>query len=304
MKYEMRVPVPKKFWRLTYASRIRLWGVFFVMPTILFFVIFKYGPMLWAFRLSFMSYSMVTKPKHTGLYNYISIFHDPIFIQALKNTIVYIIGSTVGIAVVGLGLALIINLKIRGSRHFMVGMFLTNMVPVLACCLVWKHLFHPYGLVNQLLSQFGFGRIDWLTSNATAMSAIIIVTIWRFAPYFMIIYLAGLLSIPKEYYEAAAIDGANAISQFWHITLPQLLPIVFFVFVVSGLLSARIFLLPFVITNGGPGGATRVLSMLVYETGFEYMKMGRAATISVVLFSILLVFTIIQMLMFLRKEEQ
>jgi len=221
MKYEARVPVPQKRWRLGYASRIRLWGAFFVLPTILFFILFKYGPMLWAFRLSFTSYPMVTKPKYIGIYNYISIFHDPIFIQALKNTIVYIAGSTVGITIVGLGLALIINLKIHGNRHFMSGMFLTNMMPILACCLVWKHLFHPHGLVNQLLSQLGFGRIDWLTGNATAMSAIIIVTVWRFAPYFMIIYLAGLMSIPKEYYEAAAIDGANAFVQFRHITLPS-----------------------------------------------------------------------------------
>jgi ABC-type sugar transport system permease subunit len=164
-------------------------------------------------------------------------------------------------------------------------------------------MFNPYGLVNQLLHVFGAGRIDWLTSSATVMPAIIIVTVWRFAPYFMVVFLAGLLAIPSDYYEAAQIDGANAIRRFWHITLPQLSPIVYFVIVVSGLLCARIFLMPYIITDGGPGNATRVLSMLVYETGFSYLKMGRAAAISVVLFVISLLFTVGQMHFFARSEE-
>jgi ABC-type sugar transport system permease subunit len=112
-----------------------------------------------------------------------------------------------------------------------------------------------------------------------------------------------LLAIPDEYYEAASLDGAGPLRRFWHITLPQLSPIIFFVVVVSGLLCARIFLMPFIITGGGPGNATRVLSMLVYETGFSYLKMGRAAAISVVLFAIALAFTLGQMRLFARGEE-
>lgn len=294
---------PKKRWELTYRTRIRFWGVFFVLPTLVFFMIFKYGPMIWAFWLSFTSYDMVHTPRFIGLYNYTSIFEDPIFLQALKNTLVYIVGCTTAITVVGLGLAMAINSGIRGSRQYMSGMFLTNIMPILACCLVWRFLFHPHGLVNQMLSHLGFGRIDWLTDSATAMPAIIIVTVWRFAPYFMVVYLAGLLAIPKEYYEAAAIDGANAFSRFKNITLPLIAPIMFFVVVVSGLLCARIFLMPFIITGGGPAGATRVLSMLIYETGFSYLKMGRAAAISVVLFVIVMVFTIMQMRIFMKTEE-
>ena len=185
----------------------------------------------------------------------------------------------------------------------MTAMFLTNLMPIIAVCLVWRFLLHPYGLVNQLLQPFGAGRIDWLTSSSTAMPAIIAVTVWRFAPYFMIVFLAGLLAIPSEYYEAAHIDGAGALRRFWHITLPLLAPIVFFVVVVSALLSARIFLMPFIITGGGPGNATRVLSMLIYETGFSYLKMGRAAAISVVLFAIMLVLTSLQMRIYMTHEE-
>lgn len=288
---------------INYRWRIRLWGMAFVMPTILFFLVFKYGPMLWAMGLSFTTYDMMRPPRWVGLENYASIVRDPIFRAALLNTLVYITGSTVLITLVGLGLALAINTRGRGRRVCMSGMFLTNIMPILAVCLVWRFLFHPHGLVNQLLRPFGFGRIDWLTDSALAMPAIILVTVWRFAPYFMVVFLAGLLTIPLEYYEAAEIDGANVLRRFRHLTLPLLMPVTFFVIVVAALLSARIFLMPFIITGGGPGNATRVLSMLIYETGFSYMKMGRAAAISVVLFAIVMVLTVIQMKLFTRGEE-
>jgi multiple sugar transport system permease protein len=294
---------PGRLWQMNYRMRIRVWGVLFVLPTLLYFAVFKYGPMLWAVWLSFTGYDMVSPPRYVGLNNYVSIFHDPAFLQALRATLVYVFFSTAAITVVALLLALAINTRVKGSRIFMSSMFLTNVMPILACCLVWRFLFHPHGLVNQFLHHFGFGRLDWLTDSALAMPAIIVVTVWRFAPYFMIVFLAGLLAIPKELYEAAAIDGAGTLGQFRLITLPLIAPIMFFVIVVSGLLCARIFLMPFIITGGGPGGATRVLSMLIYETGFSYMKMGRAAAISVVLFAIVFVFTICQMRVFMKTEE-
>lgn len=185
----------------------------------------------------------------------------------------------------------------------MTAIFLTNLMPIIAVCLVWRFLLHPHGLITQLLSPFGLDRVDWLTSSWTAMPSIIFVTVWRFAPYFMVVFLAGLLAIPDDYYEAAHLDGASAWRRFWHITVPLLSPIIFFVVVVSALLSARIFLMPYIITGGGPGNSTRVLSMLIYETGFSYMKMGRAAAISVVLFAIMLVFTSLQMKLFMRNEQ-
>ncbi len=288
---------------ISYRWRIRLWGMAFVAPTIAYFLVFKYGPMLWAMGLSFTSYDMMKPPRWVGLENYASIVRDPIFRAALLNTLVYIAGSTVFITLMALGLALAINTRGRGRRVCMSGMFLTNIMPILAVCLVWRFLFHPHGLVNQLLRPLGFGRIDWLTDSTLAMPAIILVTVWRFAPYFMVVFLAGLLAIPPEYYEAAEIDGADVLRRFRHLTLPLLMPVTFFVVVVAALLSARIFLMPYIITGGGPGNATRVLSMLIYETGFSYMKMGRAAAISVVLFAIVMVLTFVQMKLFTRGEE-
>lgn len=288
--------------RFDFTWRVQLWGIGFVVPTVIFFAVFKYGPMLWALELSFTSYDMVSKPDFVGLENYRNLAFDPIFRETLLNTLVYIGGSTVLITVVGLALALAINTRVPGARYCMTAMFLTNLMPIIAVCLVWRFLLHPYGLVNQLLQPFGIGRIDWLTSSSTAMPAIILVTVWRFAPYFMVVFLAGLLAIPDDYYEAAQIDGAGPLRRFWHVTLPLLMPIVFFVVVVSALLSARIFLMPFIITGGGPGNATRVLSMLIYETGFSYLKMGRAAAISAVLFAIMLLLTSLQMRFYMDRE--
>ena len=288
--------------RIRFHQRIQLWGIAFVLPTILFFMVFKFGPMLWAVGLSFMSYDMMSAPAFIGVDNYRHLVGDPVFRESLVNTLVYMGWSTALITVVGLGLALAINSRVPGARHSMVAMFLTNLIPIIVVSLVWRFLLHPHGLMTQLLHPFGVERIDWLTSSWLAMPSIIFVTVWRFAPYFMVVFLAGLLAIPEDYYEAARLDGANAIYRFWHITLPLLAPTIFFVVVVSALLSARIFLMPYLMTGGGPGNATRVLSMLIFETGFSYLKMGQAAAISVVLFAIMLVFTFGQMLLFERGE--
>jgi ABC-type sugar transport system permease subunit len=289
-------------WRIRFHQRVQLWGIGFVLPTILFFVVFKFGPMLWAVGLSFMSYDMMSAPTFIGLENYRSLIANPVFRDSLFNTLVYIGASTTLITLVGLGLAVAINTRVPGARYYMVGMFLTNLIPIIVVCLIWRFLLHPHGLMTQLLHPFGIQRVDWLTDSWLALPSIIFVTVWRFAPYFMVVFLAGLLAIPQDYYEAARMDGANALSRFFHITLPLLAPTIFFVVVVSALLSARIFLMPYFMTGGGPGNATRVLSMLIFETGFSYLKMGQAAAISVVLFAIMLVFTFGQMRLFERGE--
>lgn len=294
----------RRWLRLAAPGRARFWGVAFVLPTLLFFAVFKFGPMAWALELSFTSYDMVAAPNFVGLANYRDLATDPIFLVSLVNTLVYIGGSTVLIAVVGLLLALAINTRVPGARYCMMAMFLTNLMPIIAVCLVWRFLLHPYGLITQLLNLVAHtGRVDWLTGNWTAMPSIIFVTVWRFAPYFMVVFLAGLLAIPSDYYEAAQIDGANAWQRFWHVTMPLLMPVMFFVVVISALLCARIFLMPYIITGGGPGNATRVLSMLIFETGFSYLKMGRAAAISVVLFGISMVLTFLLMRIYMRREE-
>src|SRR3989442_9057722 len=179
----------------------------FVMPTILFFLVFKYGPMLWAMGLSFTTYDMMKPPRWVGLENYESIVRDPIFREAPANTLVYIAGSTIFITLVGLGLALAINTRGPGRRACMSAMFLTNIMPILAVCLVWRFLFPPHRLLNQFLGPLGVGRLDSLTDSALAMPPLILVTLWRFPPHFMGVVLARLFTIPPPDYEAAEVDG-------------------------------------------------------------------------------------------------
>ena len=147
----------RPYWRLHYSRRIQLAGVAFVLPTILFFLVFKYGPMVWAVELSFTSYDMVSTPRWTALENYRSLAVDPVFRESLWVTLVYIAGSTILITLVGLGLALAVNTAVPGARYCMGAMFLTNLMPIIAVCLVWRFLLHPYGLVNQLLEPLGVG---------------------------------------------------------------------------------------------------------------------------------------------------
>lgn len=201
-------------------------GLAFVLPSILFFIVFKFGPMIWAIELSFTSYDMVSKPAFVGLDNYRKLAADPVFGESLFNTLVYIAGSTVLITLVSLGLAMAINTRVPGALLHD-GDVLTNLMPIIAVCLVWRFLLHPFGLMTQLLAPFGVTRVDWLTDTSTAMPAIIAVTAWRFAPYFMVVFLAGLLAIPRDYYEAAEIDGATARHRFVHVTLPLLMPTIF-----------------------------------------------------------------------------
>src|SRR3989449_35919 len=144
------------FWQFDFRDRVQIWGVGFVLPTVLFFAVFKYGPMLWALELSFTSYDMVSAPRFVGLDNYRDLAADPIFRETLVNTLVYIGGSTVLITLVALGLALAINTRVPGARYCMMAMFLTNLMPIIAVCLVWRFLLHPDRKSTRLNSSHGY----------------------------------------------------------------------------------------------------------------------------------------------------
>jgi ABC-type sugar transport system permease subunit len=157
--------------------------------------------------------------------------------------------------------------------------------------------------VNTILGWFGIDPIPWLRSSTWALWAIIIIGIWRATPYYMVIFLAGLQAIPREYYEAAEIDGADPWAQFRHITLPLLKPTTLLVMVMSVIVAMKVFAVPLIMTGGGPADATRVLPLFIYQTAFEFFKMGRAAAMSVFLFAAVMVFTLFQMRLFSRGED-
>ena len=284
-------------------GRQNWWGFVFLLPALIFLFVFKFLPMVWAAGLSFTNYDLFNTNDFIGLGNYIYLFHDEEFLTSLFNSFYYVVATVIPIVILSLGLALIFAKPVLGRDVIRLAYFLPVIMSGIVIALVWKFLFHPYGLVNALLSYLGVGQINWLTDSYTAMPALIIIGVWRGTPYYMLIFLGGLLSIPQEYYDAARIDGASEIQAFVHVTFPLLRPTTLLVIVMSTIIGLKVFLNALVITDGGPAGATRVLPLLIFRTAFEYFRMGRAAAMSMVLFAIVMVFTLIQMRIFTHEES-
>ena len=176
-------------------------------------------------------------------------------------------------------------------------------MPAVVNAVVWTFMYHQDGVVNTILGWFGLDPIPWLRSSRWALWAVILIGIWRATPYYMVIFLAGLQAIPQRYYEAAQIDGASSWNQFRHITLPLLKPTTLLVMVMSVIVAMKVFAVPLIMTGGGPADSTRVLPLFIYQTAFEFFKMGRAAAMSVFLFAAVMIFTIFQIRLFSRGEE-
>jgi ABC-type sugar transport system permease subunit len=169
--------------------------------------------------------------------------------------------------------------------------------------ILWRFLYFQAGTVNTLLGYAGIPAVPWLTTPTTALLSIILIGIWRAAPYFMVTFTAGLQAIPEEYYEAGRIDGTNGLSQFWYLTLPLLRPTILLVVVMSVIVALKVFAVPQIMTNGGPAGATEVVPLLIYKTAFEFFKMGRASAMSIFLFLVMMVFAVIQIRLFSGADE-
>ncbi len=287
---------------LTSHRKTNLWGVLFLLPVPIYFIVFKFYPMAQAIVLGFFDYDMLSAPRFAGLGNYIYLMSDPLFLQSMFATFYYVAGTVIPIWFLSLGLAMLFNMAIPGKDVLRLAYFIPVITAAIVVAVVWKFIYHPQGIMNVMLSYLGMERIEWLTRMRTAMPALIIVAIWRTVPYFMVIFLAGLQSIPNEYYEAALIDGASRWKMFHRITLPLLRPTIVLVMVISVLMAAKVFINPLVMTQGGPAGATRVLPLLIYETGFNFFKMGLASAMSTVLFLIVMIFTIIQLRVFRQVE--
>jgi ABC-type sugar transport system permease subunit len=283
-------------------GRHNLWGFSFVLPALIFLIVFKFLPMVWAGRLSFYDYDLIQYNEYVGFANYIGLFHDEQFLRSLFNSFYYVAGSVLPIVILSLILALIFAQRIPGREVLQLAYFIPVIMASIVIAVVWKFLYHPYGLVNSLLHYLGIGQINWLTSSNTAMPALIFIGIWRGTPYFMLIFLGGLLCIPQDYYDAARVDGASELQVFWRITLPLLRPTILLVIVMAVIIGIKVFINPLVITHGGPAGATRVLPLLIYRTAFEYFRMGKASAMSMILFVIVMVFTLIQIRIFTYEE--
>jgi multiple sugar transport system permease protein len=272
------------------------WIALFLGPGLVGFVIFYVVPIITSLYVSFTEWDLLSSPEFIGLKNYQTLVGDPNFWMALKNTMFYILGYLPAVVAIGLGVALLLNSKLKARTLFRGVYFLPVVTSWVAVSLVWAWLFNPvYGLINYLLSLGGIAGPNWLTDPSTAMIAIIITSVWKDIGFIMVLYLGGLQNISPSLYEAASIDGANNFKKFWKITLPMLQPTTFFVVMISLINSFQVFDQVNVMTGGGPGNATNVLVQNIYKSAFGFFEMGYAAAMSWALFLIIFAVSLVQM---------
>ena len=266
----------------------------FLAPWLIGFLVFTAFPLLFSIYISLNDYSLLTPPQFTGLKNYQMLFTDPLFAQSLQNTLVYAAATLVLGTILSFLLALLLNQPLRAIPLFRTIFYLPSVTAGIATAILWAWIFNPqFGLLNVALSFIGIKGPEWLVSPQWAMPAIIIMSLWGVGGS-MIIYLAGLQSIPDQLYEAAAIDGANAWAKFWNVTVPMMSPVIFFNVVVGIIGTFQVFTNIMIMTNGGPANATLVYVLYLYRNAFEYFKMGYASALAWVLFLIIMIVTIFQ----------
>lgn len=269
----------------------------FILPAAFLFLVFVLGPMITALVLSFFKYDILTPPVFTGGTNYTRFFSDPRLLRIYTNTATFVV-STVGIEMLlALLLAVAVNRKIPTVLRyiFRTGFFFPVLTSLASVSIIWTYLYHTdFGIINYYLRQLGFSNIPWLTSSRWAMTALIILGVWKSVGFQFILIVAGLQNIPRHLYEAAELDGAGRLATFFRITLPMLSPTMFFAIIISLINSFQIFDSPFIMTQGGPGDATRTVGMYIYEQGFRFFDMGYASTVALSLFLIIFVLTMIQ----------
>jgi multiple sugar transport system permease protein len=276
-------------------------GWWFVAPALTLIVVFFVGPVIAALGLSFTDFDLyaLADPKAArwvGLRNYARVLHEPLFWQALRNTLYFaIVGGPLTVAA-SLGAALLVNARaLRWKATARAVFFAPFVTTLVAVAIVWKYLYHPkYGLLNWLLGHVGIPQIDWLGDPRWAMPAIILMATWKNFGYNMLIFIAGLQNIPRELHEAAALDGATPFQRFRHVTIPMLAPTMFFVVIVTMIGYLQLFTEPYVMTQGGPLRATTSLVLYMYEEGFRWWRLGVAAGIAFLLFVLIVLFTLLQ----------
>ncbi|MBI4313236.1 MAG: extracellular solute-binding protein [Candidatus Omnitrophica bacterium] len=283
-----------------------LTSYFFVGPWLVVFLIFGLFPLLHSIVISFSRYNLLSSQMHfVGLRNYWDIVREPDFLSALWHTVYFAIGTIPFTMSLALFAAVLINRKIPFKGLYQAGLFLPVATSVIVIATIFTYLYSNDGLVNLMLTMIGWPvpNPSWLLNTKWALPAIMFMNVWASFGYYMVLFLAGLQTIPSSLYEAASIDGANEWQQFWNITLPQLKPIVLLAVVVNTINTFQVFPEIFAMTQGGPLGATTTVVWYLYETGFHRFDMGKASAVGYILFLIIMAFSLIQMKFFRMEEE-
>ena len=286
----------RHFHRLTRGERQSLiTGVCFISPWIIGFLAFRVYPFFASLYYSFTFYPILDRPKWVGLDNYINLFDDPRFLTSLYNTSYYALGAVPLATIVGILLAMLLNTKVGGQSFFRTVYFLPSITPVVASAIVWLWMFDPInGVINYLLDVVGIRGPGWMGSPEWSKPALILMSMWGVGGA-VVIYLAALQDVPREMVEAAELDGASGWQKIWSITLPMISPVILFN-IITGLIGAfQYFTEAFVMTGGtgSPADSTLMMSIYLYQSAFQYFKIGYASAQAWVLFLIVIAFTVV-----------
>ena len=277
----------------------------FLLPSAVVLVIFFFIPFFQTFLLSFLDYSTnIYKPEFIGVANYVKLFNNPVFYKVLWNTFIYLFIAVPILAIFPLFLAVLINQKIKGATLYKILIYLPVIVSIVVAAIAFKWLYADQGILNYVVTSLGFKSIGWLTDPNYALYSVIIVTIWKGIGYYMIIYLAALMSVPNELYEACDIDGASFLTKHLTVTVPHIMPTIALVTTISAISAMKVFAEIYVMTKGGPLNSSKTIVYYIYERAFENLDLGIASAMAVVLLIIVMVFSLINIFCFERKKYE
>jgi multiple sugar transport system permease protein len=275
----------------------------FLAPFLILFAVFLLYPIGYGFYISLTKWDLLTPPKYVGLDNYRHLLHDLLFRKSLHNTLFFVALNVPLSIVIPLLLAVLVDAPILGRTFFRSAFTTPLMMSVTTVSLLWVWFLNPtFGLINRYLDLLGLPKQYWLTQTPWSLVAIVVATVWWQTGFNMVLFLAGLQDIPEDLYDAAKVDGAGPWSLFWNITLPGLRATLLFVTATTIIGSFRVFGQVYVMTNGGPGDASRTLVYHIYQTGFQNFRMGGASAVAWALFLIVAVFTLVQFRLLREKD--
>lgn len=279
-------------------------GILFSLPFMIVFALFMIYPLVFGFYISFFQWNILGTPKFIALQNYLDLLKDERFWSSLWHTLQFVLMTTPVLLILGFIMALLVTGKsplkgIMETCFFVPYIFSMTVVATLWAWIMQK----DFGIINQILRILGKNGVSWLTSEKNAMWSISIATYWWTAGFNMVLFTAGIKQISKEIYESATVDGAGPLQQIFHITIPLLKPTTILCLILQVIASFNVFGQVYVMTGGGPAGSTRVLVQYIYETGFNYFRMGYSAAMSYVLFLIIMVISVVQYAILGRRND-
>lgn len=275
----------------------------FLLPAVAVLIVFFFIPFFQTFGLSFFDYSSsIYNPTFNGVDNYIKLFKEPIFYKVMFNTFMYLIIAVPFLVTFPLFLAILINQKIRGITLYKILLYLPVIVSIVVAAIAFKWLYAGQGILNYILTLFHLDPIGWLVDTKWALFSVAIVTIWKGIGYYMMIYLASLMSVPQDLYEACDIDGANFLTKHLTVTIPHIMPTIALVSTISTISAMKVFAEIYVMTKGGPLNSTKTIVYYIYERAFENLDLGYASALAVVLLIVVMLFSLINILCFEKNK--